>query len=145
LVDLFGIATILNSKPMIVNNLIDNAAQAIIDRSAGQDSTVIMNNILWNVRMHFFSITLQTKYKFENNLIDFYGNSERDVHESNIFLIDPLFIDEENGDYRLRDDSPVKDKGSTRIDGYQFPEKDYYGNERISGSNVDIGVSEIIN
>jgi len=143
LVENFGILVDFFSKPKIVNNTIVNAYEAIVDQSMGQDSTIIMNNILWNVRMYYLTISTHTQYKFENNLIKYYGYPERDVHESNIFDLDPLFVDEENGDYRLRSDSPAKDMGSTEIKGYEFPEKDYYGNKRVTGSTVDIGAAEI--
>ncbi len=74
--------------------------------------------------------------------------------EGNIFA-DPLFVDPENGDYRLRADSPCRNAGNTaavlnlrasRVDDALLVSwstgEDVDGNARISGAAADIGAYE---
>lgn len=52
---------------------------------------------------------------------------------------DPLFVDMENGDFRLRSGSPCIDAGS---DVRSTSETDLAGNGRIVGAAIDIGAFE---
>ena len=63
-------------------------------------------------------------------------------------LMDPMFVDAENGDFRLQSGSPCIDAGINTISGYEFPIGDIDGNYRIwdgdgNGSEiVDMGAYE---
>ncbi len=58
--------------------------------------------------------------------------------EGNI-VADPLFVDAENGDYRLRSGSPCIDAGSN---AYVVGDTDLVGNPRIANGTVDMGAYE---
>ena len=62
-------------------------------------------------------------------------NSHQLNHESDIHNTNPLFIDRENGDYRLRNISPAVNAGVSPA-----PETDIVGNARLG--NPDIGAYE---
>ncbi len=60
------------------------------------------------------------------------------VNGTNNFLVDPLFFNEESGDYHLRPESPCVDRG----DALGAPNEDIDGNIRPKGAGVDIGAHE---
>ena len=54
---------------------------------------------------------------------------------------DPQFIDPDNGDFRLLSSSPCIDAGlNSSISN--IPAHDFYGNSRLTGDNIDIGLYE---
>lgn len=57
----------------------------------------------------------------------------------NVFNVDPLFADPENGSYRLKGDSKLIDVGTS--DG--APSYDFDGTPRPAGNGVDIGAYEV--
>jgi len=52
----------------------------------------------------------------------------------------PLFIDEENNNYNISEASLCVDAGNSEIEN--IPETDFIGNQRISGTSIDIGAYE---
>lgn len=61
---------------------------------------------------------------------------------NNNIALDPKFVDAENGDYRLAEDSPCKGKGLN--EAWMADAQDLAGlKHRIYGENVDIGAYEI--
>ena len=60
----------------------------------------------------------------------------------NIIDEDPLFVDFNNNNYALQEDSPAIDAGNNEaIEGF---ETDLVGNPRINNNTVDLGAFEII-
>lgn len=57
---------------------------------------------------------------------------------------DPSFTDSANGDYTLTVASPARDAGATYADTGAISTTDLAGNERVSGSVVDIGCYEYL-
>ena len=57
----------------------------------------------------------------------------------NVWGVDPLFVDPDNGDFRIAADSPCVDAGDART----APAKDYYGQPR-QGTAPEIGICEIM-
>ena len=66
------------------------------------------------------------------------------VSENNIFGGNLDFADQENGDFHIGKNSILIDAGTTSIEGISYPSFDFEGNERISGSAIDIGPYEFI-
>ena len=64
--------------------------------------------------------------------------------ENNIFGGNLDFADQENGDFHIGKNSILIDAGTTSIEGISYPSFDFEGNERISGSAIDIGPYEFI-
>jgi hypothetical protein len=54
---------------------------------------------------------------------------------------DPQFVDEENGDYRLKETSPCRDAGANHY-WFAWPQRDLDGNCRLYGPRVDMGCYE---
>ena len=75
-----------------------------------------------------------------NNNILIRGNGGSGTYSSTgDVLADPLFVDAENGDYRLRAGSPAIDAGDNSVEvGYT----DYLGLVRRRGHRIDIGAYE---
>lgn len=69
-----------------------------------------------------------------------YNNQYGTYNEGeNVFNVDPLFADPENGSYRLKGDSKLIDVGTS--DG--APSYDFDGTPRPAGNGVDIGAYEV--
>lgn len=64
--------------------------------------------------------------------------------ENSIFGGNLDFADQGNGDFHIGKDSILIDAGTTSIEGISYPSFDFEGNERISGSAIDIGPYEFI-
>jgi predicted outer membrane repeat protein len=84
-------------------------------------------------------------YKIDlyNNDFDFTGSyfaSPIDIDPSNLNNMDPLFVDAENGDYRLSADSPCINVGDNNAP--DLPATDILGNARIAEGIVDLGAYE---
>ena len=72
---------------------------------------------------------------FEQDISEFEGSAE-----DNILDEDPLFVDSEEGDFRLQRDSPGIDAGNNDV--VDEDSRDVAGNPRIYGDAVDIGAYE---
>ena len=84
-------------------------------------------------------------YKIDlyNNDFDFAGSyfaSPIDIDPSNLDNTDPLFVDPENGDFRLSADSPCINVGDNNAP--DLPKTDILGNARIAEGIVDLGAYE---
>ena len=55
---------------------------------------------------------------------------------------DPMFLDAENNDFRLKKESPAIDKGIAVYSGSESPKIDFDGNARPAGDLYDIGAFE---
>ena len=147
---------------IISNTFYDNDAGAnsddIRDRSgSGSENRTISNNIfadserIESLKFFFDFRGDNTGIDVSNNIISGTGEFSRfnttdirdlgdDSAEDNIFDEDPLFVDPDEGDFRLQLDSPGVDAGNEDVvdeDG-----TDVVGNPRIFGDTVDIGAYE---
>ncbi len=61
---------------------------------------------------------------------------------NNMIDADPLFVDAENHDYQLLEDSPCVNTGTEDITGLFIPDTDLAGNPRIGGGRIDMGCYE---
>ena len=82
--------------------------------------------------------------KFFNCLIQYgleniSGNDLIHVYENNLDT-DPLFVDAENADFRLREGSPCINSGYTRLDDLSAFDMD--GHARVCGGIIDLGAYE---
>ncbi len=135
-----------NSNPYIINNTIANYVEGITVFTFKQfgGNPIIMNNIFWELDSHYLTKGANSVYTFEYNLIVQKGITSTTIKGHNWASENPHFADEDNENYMLLADSPMIDVGCTEIEGYEFPEYDFYGNKRIFGGKVDVGASEFI-
>lgn len=112
----------------------------------------IANCIFWNnvnfgigpdIYNNSFPITLQSCLFSEASCDDInYNNSNINCGTNSLFGIDPQFTDADAGDFSTATNSIVRDAGDSSF----FPTgitEDFYGNSRIEGSSIDLGVYEI--
>ena len=92
--------------------------------------SIIINSILWGVDQDFS----HTDARISNTLV---GGGAPGTDNLDL---DPLFVDPEQGDFRLRDGSPAIDAGTA--DGAAVVDLD--GNERPLGGGVDMGAYEYV-
>ncbi len=65
----------------------------------------------------------------------FEGTCEDQIGLNGNVSVDPLFVDPENGDYRLQADSPVIDAGDNEAS--DLPDTDFDGNDRVVDGDGD--------
>jgi YD repeat-containing protein len=111
-----------------------------------QFGTVVVNlynNIIWGNaaynKSNDISVTGSTINIHNNDfgLIGIYGPSF--VSENNLD-ISPLFIDTDNGDFHLSQNSPLLNRGHNSA--FSLPATDFEGDSRVLGGLVDIGADE---
>jgi hypothetical protein len=135
------------TKAIAVNNTIVNNDAGIIG------GFYVANNIIvGNKKGLARHSNMPEQWVSENNVI---FNNEVDIYEDRAvgtgtvrgtLAIDPRFVDPDNGDFRLRQDSPLIDRGLTRYLG----ETDLAGNPRSAPRKVgdpavaDIGAYEYV-
>jgi hypothetical protein len=161
--------TSYNSNPIIINTIITNNSELSSTRSAAiycqRGSPIIVNSVVSNNNGCYgifgdenLSIFNSVCHNNENgnfkncgdwvgvnvttnangDSIDFYGNIQ----------VDPKFVDKDNGDYHLSNESPCIGAGVSSIDingtTYYAPSTDFEGILRPNppGSNPDIGAYE---
>ncbi len=135
-----------HSSPYIINNTISNYIEGLATYTYDDEVfPVIKNNIFWRIESFFITRPANSYCTFKFNLLSRDGIDYKTDYDSNLVWLNPLLTDEENCNYNLSEDSPMIDVGCTEIEGYEFPEYDFYGNKRISGGKVDIGAAEFIN
>lgn len=155
---------IRDSSPIFINNTItkNNAPSGstaiyIYSQNSPYSSPEFYNNIIWN---NITADSTQIAIYDDDTVPDFYNNLIQYGKENFKFLynatpennigdyinnidLDPLFLDEWNGDYFLTENSSCIDAGTVLIpDSILFPDFDLANNARIYGSTIDIGTYE---
>jgi predicted outer membrane repeat protein len=112
------------------NNRSENVGGAIYSSNS---STTITNSIAWenSAKVNYPHFTATSTYSCVVGEPYGTGNIGND----------PLFVDPANGDFRLRNTSPCIDKGLNSATPTWLT-SDYYGNARLAGTNVDMGITE---
>ena len=136
--------TFYNNEGEEADHLLDGGNPAV-DR-------IISNNIFANdetndsVQISFFNLpdsgnpTVDISNNLINGAVDFNGFEISEFGDDNILDEEPLFVDAEEGDFRLRLNSPGIDAGDD--DAVDEDGTDVAGNPRIYGEAVDIGAYE---
>ncbi|MEO1672247.1 MAG: Calx-beta domain-containing protein [Cyanobacteria bacterium J06631_2] len=136
-----------------------NISDAIYDDSGRGNDTNIVNNIFWNNEVInrpqvlfdgiFIRGSLPEATNFSNNIIKGEIPSfEEDIDDGRDITLegnvtdDPLFVDAEEGDFRLELDSPGVDAGNNDLVSTESGTTDVTGNPRIYTDEVDIGAYE---
>ena len=153
-----GAILIANSESDILNNTIYgnfswNGGGIFIrefDEITMKNNLNIYNNIVWNnitndgsYGEQFFIMDETNKIYMLNNNIDggyddiYFPNGFNGIYTDNIDQ-DPQF---ENG-YEISDNSPCKNTGFENMSGFDIPEFDIAGNQRIIDNIIDIGAYE---
>ena len=107
-------------------------------------SAYVYNNIIYGNTaiqggdLYFEDVT--SKIGYNNNYTDMYGTWT----DSGANLdTDPLFVSDQNNDFRLQPTSPMINAGTTAVpDPPGLPSTDYEGNPRVMGPSPDIGAYE---
>lgn len=103
--------------------------------SSEKGSAVIRNNILMNTNSAYGGMDGAVLQEGGNNL--FYNVRDAKNKDNDIVGQDPMFVNAEQGDYRLQSSSPAIDAGRN-VDIHA----DTQGNSRPYGGGVDIGAFE---
>ncbi len=102
-------------------------ANESLSSSALEDASII-NTIIWNMDQDFSKTDATIRHSILPGGAPGEGNLD----------LDPLFVDPENGDYRLQPNSPAIDAGT--LDG--APQNDLDGTPRPQGAGIDMGAFE---
>ncbi len=105
------------------------------DDSDRAHAVIIQNTILANNGADIARNKGNTEVVSAGGNLSVVDNSHQLNHESDIHNTNPLFVDRENGDYQLRNNSPAVNAGVSPA-----PETDIVGNKRLG--NPDIGAYE---
>ncbi|WP_016775567.1 choice-of-anchor Q domain-containing protein [Anaerophaga thermohalophila] len=95
----------------------------------------VINSIAWNNFNSFRNNDFYGNYTCNNSIYLKASNSNGNISE------DPAFMDAENSDFRLREESPAINNGNTEAAPAWLTE-DYFGNTRILEDTIDIGSVE---
>ena len=99
----------------------------------------IMNSIFWND-----GVGEEIRYFRDSSTV--IGNCHiRNWNNDPNLYTDPMFVDPENGDYRLAPGSPCINKGGSYPEYFGPPDHDIIGTHRPLGGRYDIGAYEFIN
>ena len=127
------------SSPKLTNcTLTMNTKEAI--RCVGKSNPVITNSIIWNNQRGIVTPRWGKSDRFQPNPVVSYSDVERGYTGIGNIDADPSFVNPGKGDFRLKADSPVIDKGSNEAP--DLPRTDLAGGSRIVGAVVDMGAYE---
>jgi hypothetical protein len=149
----YGAGISSNCDAMIVNCVISNNnghgiyAVSVIDLQncivSGNTNYAVYNFYSTNLPVieynNFYSNTPSNFFRCNEYLgVDVTTNSNGDPCDAwGNMSMDPLFLDEWNGDYMLTENSPCIDAGTNSIADYEFPLADLSGNYRVWDGNGD--------
>jgi parallel beta-helix repeat protein len=104
--------------------------------------TLVTNNILYAAPDNKINSNMSNgdSIIYDYNL--HFGGTTAALTGSHSLKMDPLFMDEENFDFRLRSGSPAIDEGIGELSGSSEPGDDFDGNTRPNGDNFHIGAYE---
>jgi hypothetical protein len=120
-------------KPQIVNCTVTNNSGGGGIYCANGGMPKIINTILWgNEPQEILGATDPIDVSFSDIQGGYPGVAN--------LMEDPLFVDPINNNYRLQEDSPCNDKGTS----LSAPGEDLDGNIRPSGSGYDMGAYEFV-
>ncbi|MBN2728693.1 MAG: T9SS type A sorting domain-containing protein [Bacteroidales bacterium] len=152
-----GVSIKYYTKPILINNtIVNNSSTGVgggVQIGCYTTNAILRNNIIWGNEAfaNGDQIYIQNEYgnsgfQFSNNIIQ---DSIYDGYNSVYFELgintmynSPLFVDSANGDYHLTCLSPAIDAGSNPT--IMMPPTDLDGNQRLIGSNYDIGAYEML-
>ncbi|MEN8905087.1 MAG: right-handed parallel beta-helix repeat-containing protein [Clostridiales bacterium] len=117
---------------IIINNTLFNNDVGI--NISKTKTNILKNNIVYGNTLLEGSVDSN---EFSYNL----GYSKKDNNSDFDMNKDPLFTDQDNGNFSLKDNSPAIDSGN-RDDIESIGVNDYLGNERVVNSIVDLGAIE---
>jgi predicted outer membrane repeat protein len=93
-------------------------------------SVAVYNSIFWDNLPYNVSVT-------SGNITTANCNSNDGIEGENNISQDPLFVEAENGDFRLLQGSPSIDSGSADLVSFELPEFDLDGNLRLIDGDLD--------
>ncbi|MEA2104870.1 MAG: right-handed parallel beta-helix repeat-containing protein [Candidatus Cloacimonadota bacterium] len=133
-----GVSCYGASAYLVNNTITENSDWGF--RVQNGEPVTLTNNIIWNNGndLRIFNNYYQISYNCISDTID----DPNGYHYAN-FNLNPLFVDTEDDNFQLTEDSPCINNGTTELPSeIQLPEFDLAGNNRISGISIDIGAYE---
>ncbi|PLW94084.1 MAG: hypothetical protein C0592_04060 [Marinilabiliales bacterium] len=152
-----GVSIKYYANPRLINNtIVNNYAEdgGGIQIGCYTTSPYFENNIIWGNEALYEGDQLYcyddgtSGYTFINNIIQggidsiYFDEPPFGGVDINTINTSPMFVDSANGDYHLTCLSPAIDAGSNPT--IMMPPVDLDGNQRLIGSNYDIGVYEML-
>ena len=126
---------IVNTK--LINVTIANNAATVEGGGINCYSTLLINSIIWG------NTPDEIDYLGpQDAVIIMYSNISEDWAGEGNINENPLFVDENNYDYHLTENSPCINKGTPDTTGLNLPLFDLDGNPRIYGNQIDMGAYE---
>ncbi len=120
-----------------------DGAQSILASFANGVNVTICNSIFAN--MDNSKVLIKNlgdkKVKIKNCNLDYSKIDATKIDTTNIYDLDPKFVDPSNDDFRLSPSSPLINKGVYNSTVAELS-KDMDGNKRVSGGAVDLGAYE---
>ncbi|MGM0519095.1 MAG: PKD domain-containing protein [Campylobacterota bacterium] len=131
------------SATIVTNSLFANNFNCIDLGSYSSNEHVIVNNIFYNNTYDIKALdTVDIKY-LSNNYIDVSKLQVSNIASNNIYEgVELGFIDSDSSNFNITSSSDFIDAGTTNINGLNFPDTDFEGNERIISTSIDIGPYE---
>jgi hypothetical protein len=129
---------------LIVNNTFhdngrDGWGGGILVENAEARNVVIRNNIVSdNLSFQIGTVVDPEGLVVDHNLFHGTRDAEEEISGADFLEGDPMFVDAENGDFRLGEGSPAIDSASSD----RAPETDFDGHARPVGGGVDRGAFE---
>lgn len=136
---------------------IDNGSETGIFNCTIVDNEATASNGGASIRVYQSSPTIRNSIIWGNNSIIAYSGAGQDIIQYSLvqsgqvagtaghnLSTDPLFVDPSAGNYQLKTNSPVLDKGTSQLpDQVSLPAADLAGNARVLGIRPDMGAYEI--
>lgn len=118
----------------VLNSTVVNNNAELFFSSSEDPPLVVRNSIFWEFDVTPFGTSVCSELSNSIILGPYFAENE-----SNVLVSDPLFMNQEGGDYQLQEGSPAEDAGDQSFINQGY---DLARSYRIMGDNVDMGCFE---
>ncbi|TDQ43010.1 choice-of-anchor Q domain-containing protein [Aureibacillus halotolerans] len=123
----------------IVNNIMIAGEGALLISNGFTENTgnIVDNNLYFTTSGNTYDARWLWKNELYTGMNEYQAQTDNDA---NSIFADPLFISEDQENFRIESDSPAIDQG---IDSVPLGDVDYSGQPRLVGDKVDLGAFEM--